>query len=239
MFKGLFRKRGARPGSADESALDATTVSLTTTVPRPPTEALDRRALDLLPIAKLTGHHTQTLCRIRGLSAGGVAAEAAVDLPVGAEVHLEFNSLHKVKGRIVWVRAGAVGVKFDESVNIRNLLADKPTREGQQPRPPRLDIKCGARIRIAGYYHTVEVHDISLGGLKVELRDPDVVGQTALVTIDSLRPLKGTVRWYRDGMAGILFDKPLRFEELTGWLAERYDLASNKAGAWQGRVRRA
>lgn len=235
MLSMLGLKRKAVPVLLDDSALEAAVVSLTTAVPRPPSEAVsDPRAIELLPIVKLIGGHAPTLCRIRSLSAGGVAADASCDLAIGAEVQLEFNSLHRVPGRVVWTRPDAIGIKFDESVDIGTLLSDKPGRDGRQPRPPRLEIQCGATVKIAGYFHQVEVRDISLGGLKAELRDPDVVGQQALVTIDSLRPLKGNVRWYRDGHAGILFDRPLGFEELTAWLAKRYELASNRAGAWQG-----
>ncbi len=235
MLKVLARRFWpAAPVLADENALEATSVSLTTAVPRPPSEGVqDQRVLDMLPIAKLVSGHTQTLCRIRGISAGGVAADCAVDLDVGAEVQIELSAQQRVPGRVVWTRAGGVGIKFDEKVDIRALLANKAARDGYQARPPRLEIECGATIRIAGYIHQVEVRDISLGGIKVDIRDPDLVDQKAVITIESLPPLKGTVRWYRDGQAGILFDQPLRFEELTAWLAARYELARHKAGAWQ------
>lgn len=236
MLKLLQRRRKGVVYAPNENSIDSTIVSLTTAVPRPPSEAInDPRALDLLPIVKLVSDYSQTLARVRSLSAGGVAAEAAIDLPVGAEVQIEFNSVHRVRGRIVWTRAEAIGIKFDESVDVRALLANRPNRDGYHPRPPRLEINCGATIKIAGYYHQVEVRDISLGGIKAELRDPDVVGHPAVVTIESLGSLKGTVRWFRDGQAGILFDKPLRFEDLAEWLGKRYELASLKAGAWTGR----
>jgi hypothetical protein len=235
MLKVLARRfRPAAPVLADEKALDATSVSLTTAVPRPPSEGVqDQTVVDMLPIAKLVSGHTQTLCRIRAISAGGLAADCGADLPVGSEVHIELNAPQSIPGRVVWTRAEAVGIKFDEKVDIRALLANKASREGYQARPPRLEIDCSATIRIGGYQHQVDVRDISLGGLKVDIRDPDVLDQKALITIESLPPLKGCVRWYRDGQAGILFDKPLKFEELTAWLATRYELARNKAGAWQ------
>lgn len=236
MLKLLVRRKKGAVSVPDENSIDSTIVSLTTAVPRPPSVAInDPRALDMLPIVKLIGDYTQTLARVRSLSAGGVATEASIDLPVGAEVQIEFNSVHRVRGRVVWTRAETIGIKFDGNMDLRTLLSNKPNREGHMPRPPRLEIHCGATIKIAGYYHHVEVRDISLGGIKADLRDPDVVGHPAIVTIESLGSLKGTVRWFRDGQAGILFDKPLRFEDLAAWLGERYELASLKAGAWTGR----
>jgi hypothetical protein len=50
-----------------------------------------------------------------------------------------------------------------------------------------------------------------------------------IVVVESLRPVKGEVRWYKDRRAGIIFDKPLDFDELTEWVGKRLELASLKA----------
>lgn len=236
MFKVLGRKRReATPLSSDDSALDATNVSLSTSVPRPPVSAVrDDRVTDMLPIAKLITDWSETLCRIVSMSAGGVAAEGSANVPIGTKVALEFNSFQRVPGRVVWTRAEAIGVKFDETVDLRALLSSKPNPDGQMPRPPRLDIDAQAVIRVGTTVHKVEVRDISLGGIKVDINDPSLGGREVLVTIDSLRPVRGTVRWCRGGQAGILFHRPLAFEELTEWLGRRFELASLKAGAWTG-----
>ncbi len=47
--------------------------------------------------------------------------------------------------------------------------------------------------------------------------------------VDSLRPIKGQVRWYSDRCAGIVFDQPLEFDELSEWVGKRLELASLKA----------
>jgi hypothetical protein len=78
----------------------------------------------------------------------------------------------------------------------------------------------------------VEVHDISLGGMKVALNDWQCTGKNVIVTIESLRPVSGKVRWYKGGHAGIVFDKPLRFEELAVWMGKRLEVASLRTGAW-------
>jgi hypothetical protein len=76
------------------------------------------------------------------------------------------------------------------------------------------------------------VQDISFGGLKVEISDWQCVGKPVVITIESLRPLKGKVRWYKAGRAGIVFDRPLTFEELAEWMSKRVEVASAKLGAW-------
>jgi hypothetical protein len=87
-------------------------------------------------------------------------------------------------------------------------------------------------VRIGKLYHQVEVRDISQGGIKVALNDWQCAGKDVIVTIESLRPVKGRVRWYKGGHAGIVFDKPLGFEELAEWMGKRLEVASLRTGAW-------
>ena len=49
------------------------------------------------------------------------------------------------------------------------------------------------------------------------------------MVVESLRPIKGEVRWFSDRRAGIVFDKPLEFEELAEWVGKRLEVASLKA----------
>jgi hypothetical protein len=50
-----------------------------------------------------------------------------------------------------------------------------------------------------------------------------------VVVVESLKPIKGEVRWYSDRKAGIIFDQPLDFDELAEWVGKRLELASLKA----------
>jgi hypothetical protein len=80
-----------------------------------------------------------------------------------------------------------------------------------------------------GLYHQVEVQNISLGGIKVFLPMKECAGKDVLVTVESLRAIKGTIRWAKDGMMGIVFHQPLSFEELAEWLGKRIEVASLRA----------
>lgn len=236
MFGTLIRRRKPdRRAPLDEGALDAVHFSLSTEVPRPG-DAPDGGTLDMLPMGKLIGDNVQTIARLRGLSAGGLVAEAMQPLDVGTRVDVEFGALQRIPARVVWTRDATLGIKFDQDADLRAILSNRPARLGHRPRPPRLDIDCPATIRIGRYYHKVQVRDISLGGLKVAIADRDCVGKDALVTLESLRPVRGTVRWHREGHAGIVFDKPLSFEELAEWLGKRIEIATMRAGAWNGRT---
>ena len=78
-------------------------------------------------------------------------------------------------------------------------------------------------------YYTVDVHDISLGGMKVEPIEEYCLGKKVVVVVESLRPIRGEVRWFSDRKAGIVFDKPMKFEELAEWIGKRLELATLKA----------
>jgi hypothetical protein len=226
----IRRKIGIARAQRSDEALEATTVfSLTTDVPRPTDSRADQRLLALLPLAKLVGEDWQDLCRIRNISAGGLLAETTQHHEAGLPLRVELESGQQIEGSIVWTRGTILGVKFAQNIDLREILSNRRPRIGFRPRPARLDIRCGATVRINGFYHKVEVKDISLAGIKIQLQERGCVGKEVLVTVESLRPIKGTIRWYRDGMAGVLFHRPLTFSELAEWLGKRIEVASLRA----------
>lgn len=230
MFGQLIRRKTSHaPALVPEVALESMIFSLTTDVPRPTDTRADERLLAILPVAKVLADEWQDLCRIRNITAGGLMAETTSYHEAGVPLLVELNSNQRIRGNLVWTRDTIIGIKFDQNIDIREILANRRPRIGFRPRPARLDIQCSATIKIEGLYHQVEVQDISLGGIKVRLRDRECVGKDVLVTVESLRPIKGTIRWYREGMAGIVFQQALTFEEVAEWLGKRIEVASLKA----------
>lgn len=228
MFGSLIRRKSARPGRGDDAAFESTTFSLTTDVPRPSERRNDERLPSLLRVGKLIFEGGEQLIRVRNVSAGGLMAEISQSPPVGTAVAVEFSS-QKIPSSIVWIRDGMVGVKFDQNVDLGELLAGRKPRHGFRPRPPRLTVKCKASVRLGKTFYTVDVHDVSLGGMKVAPIEEYCVGKSVIVVVESLRPVHGHVRWYSDRRAGIVFDEPLGFEELAEWVGKRLELASLKA----------
>jgi len=230
MFAELIRRKfgGERPGNSD-AAFESTTVSLSTAVPRPAERRTDERLSAMLRVGKMTDTAgNEQLIKVKNMSAGGVMAIVTRAPEVGERVSLELSS-QRIPGSVVWTRDDLVGLKFDQDVDLGELLAGRKPRHGFRPRPPRLDIPCKASVRVGKTYYTVDVHDISLGGIKVEPIEEYCVGKNVVVVVESLRPIKGEVRWYSDRRAGIVFERPLEFEELAEWVGKRLELASLKA----------
>lgn len=228
MFGSLIRRKPAVTANATESAFESTTFSLTTSVPRPPERRTDDRLSPILRIAKLKSTVGEQLIRVRNVSAGGLMAEVSHLPEVGDAVNVELSS-QQIPSSVVWVRDGLVGLKFDQNLDLGELLAGRKPRHGFRARPPRLEVNCKASVRVGKLYYTVDVHDISLAGLKVEPIDERCLFKKVIVVIESLRPIRGEVRWYSDRSAGIVFDRPLEFEELAEWVGKRLELASLKA----------
>jgi hypothetical protein len=90
-------------------------------------------------------------------------------------------------------------------------------------------VNCKANVKLENSYYTVDVHDISLGGMKVEPIEEYCLGKKVVVVVESLRPVRGEIRWFADRKAGIVFDQPLKFEELAEWIGKRLEMATLKA----------
>ncbi|HKX91543.1 MAG TPA: PilZ domain-containing protein [Sphingomicrobium sp.] len=230
MFGSLIRRKTAAAGNgrADDPAFESTTVSLSTAVPRPIERRSDERVSAMLRVGKMTSAAGDQLIRIKNLSAGGLMAFVNHAPEVGEQVDVELSS-QKIPSSVVWIREDVIGVKFDQNVDLGELLAGRKQRHGFRPRPPRLEIACKASVKVGKVYYTVDVKDISLGGMKVEPIEEYCVGKPVVVVVESLKPIKGEVRWYSERKAGIVFDQPLDFDELAEWVGKRLELASLKA----------
>lgn len=230
MFGSLIRrKQSTRPLGDDNIAFESTTFSLSTAVPRPSERRIDERLIAMLRVAKLTDMQGRDqLIRVRNVSAGGLMAEIGHPVEVGQIVSVELSS-QNIPSTVVWTREGTAGFKFEQNIDLGELLAGRKQRHGFRPRPPRLEVDCKANVKLESSYYTVDVHDISLGGMKVEPIEEYCLGKKVVVVVESLRPIRGEVRWFSDRKAGIVFDQPLKFEELAEWIAKRLEMATLKA----------
>src|SRR5688572_7603057 len=121
MFGSLIRKKSEPVWNGDDSTFDSTTFSLSTAVPRPCERRSDERLLPTLRVAKLIGTNVEQLIRVRNISAGGLMAETAqAPPPVGEQLMIELSS-QKIPSKVVWIREGMVGLKFDQNLDLGEL----------------------------------------------------------------------------------------------------------------------
>ena len=229
MFESLIRRKSAGASQAEtDAAFESTTVSLSTAVPRPAERREEERISAMLRHGKLVDLRPTAADPDQEHVRRGHHGDCHA-YPSRRRIGEDRAVFQKIPATVVWTRDDMVGFKFDQDVDLGELLAGRKPRLGFRARPPRLEIPCKASVRLGKVYYTVDVHDISLGGMKVEPIDEYCVGKKVTVVIESLRPVKGEVRWYSDRRAGIVFDKPLEFDELSEWVGKRLELASLKA----------
>lgn len=211
---------------AQDESIDSTVFTMSLDMPQPDQAPRTSNRRSVLRVAKLTTPHSEALCRIRNISAGGLTAETPARHKIGELVCVELSPHQKIAGVVAWMTDSAVGIEFEQDVDLEIALTHKVPAGDISHRPPRINLSCLAVVRIGAIYHTVEVHDISQGGIKVEIGDTARVGEDAVVTVEGLRAVHGTVRWHKNGRAGIAFHQAIPFQVLASWFGERLRMAS-------------
>jgi hypothetical protein len=129
----------------------------------------------------------------------------------------------------VWIREGAIGVKFDQNIDLGELLAGRKPRHGLPSTPAASRRELQGVLCASTNLFTVDVHDFPLGGMKVSRSRNIASARRSWSSSKACARSVERVRWYSDRKAGIVFDQPLSFEELAEWVGKRLELASLKA----------
>ncbi|MBH9538817.1 PilZ domain-containing protein [Novosphingopyxis sp. YJ-S2-01] len=91
----------------------------------------DRDSLFLQADVRIPGKCNATRVRIRNLSAGGLMAEAPVDVERGDVVHVDLRNVGDVSGKVAWTAEGRFGVAFDHPIDpkqVRKPVGSADTR---------------------------------------------------------------------------------------------------------------
>lgn len=195
-----------------------TVISLSDDVPEAPERRTDVRDLSILKSAILRTALGEELCLVRNISRGGLMAHVFSDLEIGDPVKIEFRSAKIVRGRVVWRRPELMGVRFSQLIDVAEVLTD-PATSGFVARPPRVAVSAPARLRSGGRYQAAALGNISQGGARIYLSEPDRVGEDVALSVSGLPVLTGSVRWRADTCAGVAFTELLPFEEVGRWIS--------------------
>lgn len=183
----------------------------------------DSRLLTLFRVGKLSTGRFEELCLIRNAGVGGVVAHVHLPLMVRQRVRIELSSERQFWGNILWTKDETAGVGFDHPINLDEILDRSETREDdRRSAGPRLNISCSARLRAGSRYYGVRIYDLGQTGAGISAPAALKDLQEVVVTLPGLRPVAGRVAWCRDGRAGIAFNQPIAFGELTHWLQRMF-----------------
>jgi len=182
--------------------------------------AREARLTTILLIARLTTETRDDLCRVRNLSSGGMRIETLSPVTFGERACVELKNGAIVQGVVVWTTYPEIGLRFDQPVNIAELLAP-PVRNAaaQMPRSLRLATRCPVTLRRDGHIMSGVLKDVSLGGARIAVSGAARIGDKVVLGIPGLESRRATIRWVANGFVGLAFAETVAFDELSRWLA--------------------
>ena len=199
--------------------VEETSISLSAVAPPPPDRRRQQRHLTILRVGALIVDGERELCLVRNISAGGVMAHVYRPIEIGTRVAVEIKNDEAIPGQVAWESDSNIGIAFDQKIDVAELLAtSKILGDGRRARRPRIQIDQMAKVRCGSEIHWVHAHDISQGGIKVEVEGGLPIDADVVVTLDGMRPLPGIVRWVREDQCGVGFLQVIPIAELCEWL---------------------
>jgi hypothetical protein len=179
------------------------------------------RHATVMQVAKIRfGSGREELCMLRDVSPEGLRVEIYVPIEAGTHIELELRTGHQLGGSVVWAENKAIGVAFDEPMPMSAMLAhcSFDDRLGKL-RPPRLTVNMRGLLKIGGEDQRVEIGNISQAGMQIAAPEPLHEGAACAIGLPGLPPRAATIRWCREGQAGLMLDEPFDFPAFAEWRA--------------------
>lgn len=199
-----------------------TIFSLTEDLP-PVTAAPLSGERDRLQAGSLEHGSLREICFLRRITRAG--AVLSVDAPVRSGERLDVALLtgDRLTGTVEWVSGTELGLKFDAPADVFALISRNLVHQpGDARRMPRIELSCAALLEAGERREFVTVHNLSDGGARIAARSLLPVGQHIVLTLDGFRPIGGSVRWTKDGAAGIAFEPEVPWQDLMPWLRRNH-----------------
>jgi hypothetical protein len=204
----------------DEQPVETTIYSLSEVPPAAPDDRREvERHLTLYRVGSVTIDQRRELCLIKNISAGGMMIRAYCAMREGMKLAVELKSGQPIKGVVSWVREYNVGVTFDQTIDVIEILS--ASMDGPRPRMPRIEVETYATVREGATTYRMRACDISQGGIKVETLTILPRGSDVVVTLPGLAPVPGVIRWVDEGFCGITFNRLIALPQLVNWLQEQ------------------
>jgi len=160
-------------------------------------------------------------CSIRKVSALGAMVESTLSPALGEQVSIELGTGQRPGGRVAWNRAGELGVRFDDSVDVVALLNRQLLSQTRERRTmPRLEVRCAAHIKWGEHLNGASLRNISARGLQLEGDGLPAVGSYVSVFVEGLNIPAGEVVWARNGLVGIEIFEDLSWSSIIPWVRD-------------------
>lgn len=203
----------------EELPIDTTVYSMSADPPAEASRRADDRHLTLFRVGSMIVGKRRELCLVKNISAGGALIRAYCKLEPDQRLEVELKEGQRVAGQVNWVRGSDAGITFDRPVDVVDLL--KSNSGGPRPRMPRVEVRCVGFVREGAILHRATLHNISQGGVSVEVANPLTVGADVAVSLPGLPPQNAVVRWNDGRRYGITFNTVLPLAGLIEWLHTR------------------
>lgn len=165
----------------------------------------ESRSLSMFKAAYIEREGRLSFVTLRDISCSGVCFSGVADVKVGDRISYCIDETQQKTGSVIWVEGGKFGVKADEDG------AHEPSRMiYRRPRSVRLPISAQARLFTSEGYVETALHNLSLRGTCIS--DPGDLSAGQLLSLEIAGQCfeLATVKWTKDGRAGVHFAQPLR-----------------------------
>ena len=160
-------------------------------------------------------------CSLRKLSSAGATLRLDRAIAEGDRLRLELANGQSLAGAIAWHIEGEAGFLFDEPIDVIGTLArNLAALPAERRSVPRVELHQMVSVHSGDATELTRARNISQGGIGIETGLDLSPGDRVHIIVDGLRPLDATVRWARDGQAGIAFDAEIGWQVLMPWLRQ-------------------
>lgn len=180
-----------------------------------------QRVMTVYKAARIGTDRADDLGLIRNISPQGVMVETQLALCEGDAVVIEIQSGNPIAGRVRWSRDGRTGIQLDHLIDLTEALRSSgPNVIFDRIRPPRFERAVDATLQGGGRHWPAVTRNISLSGALVVTGGAVDLPRHALamVRIDGLGALSGSLRWLHGSSVGVRFEHPLPLRHFQRWL---------------------
>lgn len=180
------------------------------------------RHVTVLVNAGISQHGRAGLCRIRNVSADGLAVETSMSLSVGAEAVVTLSSGREAPCVVRWVRDGRAGMSCATDLTAL-LLKERTGRSIPRAGPalPRIASTARTAIHVYGRPQPCQLDSLSTGDVLLRETPALDMHQAVLVEIAGLGTFPAVVSIWEDGDLFARFTPPLSFRLLDAWAVEQ------------------